>query len=150
MLQVFRIDVAKIDRDVAYVAMVVHIRCKRLSPMFHLCFWTYCCKCFYMDVAYIFTHMLQVFYPYIAYVCNGFQVFSGVLEARFKHFICLLLYIASVIYRCFKSRSSECSRSPSLATPCGVYAPSYPMRCLCPPPDPTRRMRPARPLVPSP
>jgi hypothetical protein len=30
MLQVFHMDVAKLDRDVAYVAMVVHVCCKRL------------------------------------------------------------------------------------------------------------------------
>jgi hypothetical protein len=38
MLQVFQIDVAKLDRDVAYVAMVVHVCCKGLFPVFHLCF----------------------------------------------------------------------------------------------------------------
>jgi hypothetical protein len=27
MFQLFHMDVAKVDRDVAYVAMVVHIRC---------------------------------------------------------------------------------------------------------------------------
>jgi hypothetical protein len=31
-------DVAKVDQDVAYVAMVVYIYCKLLSPMFHLFF----------------------------------------------------------------------------------------------------------------
>jgi hypothetical protein len=29
-LQVFRMSVAKVDRDIAYVAMVVHVYCKRL------------------------------------------------------------------------------------------------------------------------
>ena len=33
-----RIDVEKVDRDVVYVAMVVHVCCKRLFPMFYLCF----------------------------------------------------------------------------------------------------------------
>jgi hypothetical protein len=31
-------DVVKVDRDVAYVAMVVHIYFKLLFLMFHLCF----------------------------------------------------------------------------------------------------------------
>jgi hypothetical protein len=31
VLQVFHVDVAKVDRDVAYVAMVVHVCCKLLS-----------------------------------------------------------------------------------------------------------------------
>ena len=38
MLQLFRMDVAKVDRDVAYVAMVVHVCCKLLFPMFDLFF----------------------------------------------------------------------------------------------------------------
>jgi hypothetical protein len=40
MLQLFQMNVA-------YVAMVVHVSCKGLFLMFHLCFWTYCCKCVY-------------------------------------------------------------------------------------------------------
>jgi hypothetical protein len=60
MLQVFHTDVVKVDRDVAYVAMVVHVCCKILFSMFHLFFQAYitsvfiyvayvshkCCKCF--------------------------------------------------------------------------------------------------------
>ena len=58
MLQVFYKDIAKIDRDVAHVAIVVHVCCKHLFQMLHLLFQTYvasglfgCCICF--------THMLQ-------------------------------------------------------------------------------------------
>jgi hypothetical protein len=58
MLQVFRIDVAKVDQKVTYVAMVVHVCCKCLSR---------CCICF--------THMLQIFYLDVAYVCNCFRCF---------------------------------------------------------------------------
>jgi hypothetical protein len=61
-------------RDVAYVAMVINICCKRLFPMFHLFFrrmlqvcLSECCICF--------IHMLLVFYLHVAYVCNDFQVF---------------------------------------------------------------------------
>jgi hypothetical protein len=32
-------------------------------------------QCGYLDGAYIFTHMLQVFYQDIVYVCNCFQAF---------------------------------------------------------------------------
>ena len=136
----FHIYVAKVDRDVAYVAMVVHVCCKLLFPIFHLfcrrilqlCLFG-CCICFthmfqvflmfqryvaivsdeccksrsecciccngctrilqkfvpnvssvFLDVllqvcffgcCICFTHILQVFYLDIAYVCNGFQVF---------------------------------------------------------------------------
>ena len=69
MLQVFQMDVAKIDQDVAYVAMVVHLCCKGLLPMFHLCFWGVCYKCVIW--------MLHMFYTYVASVlsrcCVGLQ-----------------------------------------------------------------------------
>jgi hypothetical protein len=34
-------DVAKIDRDVAHIAMVVYVCCKRSFQMFYLLFQTY-------------------------------------------------------------------------------------------------------------
>jgi hypothetical protein len=63
MLHVFYTDVAKVYRNVAYVAMVVYVCCKRLFLMFHL-FFKRTLKCVYLDVAYVLTHMLQlqVFY----------------------------------------------------------------------------------------
>ena len=64
MLQKFHMDVAKVDRDVAYVASVSEACCKSLFKMFHLFqtkrFLSGCCICF--------THMLQVFYLNVAYV----------------------------------------------------------------------------------
>jgi hypothetical protein len=50
---VFEMDVIKLDQDVAYVAMVVHVCCKCLFPMFHLYFSNVCCKSVYLDVAYV-------------------------------------------------------------------------------------------------
>jgi hypothetical protein len=48
----------------------------------------------------------------VAYVCNGFQVFLGVFanisNSCFKCFICLHMYVASVVSECFKSRSGCC------------------------------------------
>ena len=35
MLQVFRMDVAKVDRDVAYVSMAIHACYKPMFQMFH-------------------------------------------------------------------------------------------------------------------
>jgi hypothetical protein len=62
MLQVFYTNVAKVDQDVVYVAMGVHVCCKRLSPMFHL----------------VFRHMLQVFFwmlhTYVVSVLSGCYV----------------------------------------------------------------------------
>jgi hypothetical protein len=48
---VFRMDIAKVDRDVAYVAMVVHVCCKHQFPMFYLFF-----------RASVFIWMLHMFY----------------------------------------------------------------------------------------
>jgi hypothetical protein len=91
ILQVFQMDVAKVDRDVAYVAIVVQVCRKGLFPMFHMCFWMYvasvlsrycicfpmathvffrvcirsdvCCKCFNC-----FRRMLQAFHLSVAKV----------------------------------------------------------------------------------
>jgi hypothetical protein len=89
MLQVFHMSVVKVDRDVAMLYTYV---CERLFPLFHLSFrhmlqvcLSGCCICF--------THMLQVFYMDVAYVCNGFQMFSDVFasgsDTCFKCFIYL-------------------------------------------------------------
>jgi hypothetical protein len=51
---VFYADVAKVDRDVAYIAMVVLIYCKLLFSMLHLFFFSdVCCKCVYLDITYV-------------------------------------------------------------------------------------------------
>jgi hypothetical protein len=46
MLQVFHINVVKVDRDVAYVAMAIHINCKRVFQMFHQFIQTYVASVF--------------------------------------------------------------------------------------------------------
>ena len=58
MLQVFYIDVAKVDRDVAYVAMVVHVCCKLLFSVFHILFLTYVASVFICMLHMFFTHIL--------------------------------------------------------------------------------------------
>jgi hypothetical protein len=71
---VFQMDVVKVDRDVAYVAIVVHVCCKRfvtnVSSMFsgrmQVCL-SGCCICF--------THTLHVFYLDVAYGCDVFKCF---------------------------------------------------------------------------
>ena len=76
----FHTDVAKVDQDVAYVAIVVHVCCKLMFSMFHLFFSDVCCKCVYLNVAYVFKDMIQVFYLDIVYVYNGFKCFSNVSD----------------------------------------------------------------------
>jgi hypothetical protein len=61
MFQLFHADVAKVDRDVAYVAIVVYVCCKRLSPMFHPVF------LLYMYVASV-SDTSQVFY--LSFFCT--------------------------------------------------------------------------------
>jgi hypothetical protein len=80
MLQLFHVDVAEVDRDVAYIEMVVHVCCKLLSPMFHLCF--------RMHFAIVFIWMLRMFHTYIACIlfrcCVWLQWFSCVFQVCFS------------------------------------------------------------------
>jgi hypothetical protein len=71
MLQAFHIDVAEVDRDVAYSASVSKTRCKRLFKIFHL-FQTY--------VASILVWILHMFHTYVTRVCSKcFSYFSLIL-----------------------------------------------------------------------
>jgi hypothetical protein len=51
--KVFYVNVVKVDRDVAYVEMIVRVCCKLLFPNFNLFFPDVCCKRVYLDVAYV-------------------------------------------------------------------------------------------------
>jgi hypothetical protein len=89
MLQGFRIDVAKVDRYIIYVAMAIHICCKRLCQMFHLFqtyvasafIWmlrichTYVCKCFCQDVVYALQWLISIFRCFHKCFRHMFQVF---------------------------------------------------------------------------
>ena len=86
MLQLFHMDVAKEDRDDAYVVMVVHICCNSLFLMFYLFFRS------------MFICMLHMFQTYVTSVISGcciyfampFQVFSGVFASIFRHMLQVL------------------------------------------------------------
>jgi hypothetical protein len=88
MLQVFYLVIAKVDLDLAYTCMLQAY----VSSVFNFIRMfasvsSRCCIC------------LQWF-------SNVFLgVFVSVLNVCFKCFICLLLYVAVVIFGCFKSRS---------------------------------------------
>ena len=58
----FRMNVAKVDRDVAYVPMVVHVCCKHLFPDVSSPFQTH--------VASVFIWMLHMFHTYVASVLS--------------------------------------------------------------------------------
>jgi hypothetical protein len=79
MLQVFQMDVAKVDRN---VAMVIHVCHKGLLPMFHLCFRTY--------IASVFIWML-----YCMCFISMLRMFANVFK-------CFKLFLASVSEACCK------------------------------------------------
>jgi hypothetical protein len=56
---VFHVDIAKVNRDVVYVASVLEARCKRLFINVSSVFQTYVCKRFDLDVAYVL-HITRV------------------------------------------------------------------------------------------
>jgi hypothetical protein len=71
----FHMDVAKVERDVAYVVSVSKTCCKLFCSQCFICFLDVCCKCVYLDAAYVshvcckcFMWMLRIFY-------NGFKCF---------------------------------------------------------------------------
>jgi hypothetical protein len=69
MLQVFYIDVAKVDQDVVHVAMVFSSVC----PTCFICF-RHLLQVFYLGVAKVdldvaYTYMLQVYVSGVSYVC---------------------------------------------------------------------------------
>jgi hypothetical protein len=61
ILQVFHIDLVKVDPDVLYFAMVVHVRCKRLFVMFYL---------FFRCILQVFYFDLQMFHIYAASILS--------------------------------------------------------------------------------
>jgi hypothetical protein len=83
--------------DVAYVAMVVHVCCKRLSPMFHLFFSHVCCNCVYLDVAYVshicckyFIWMLRIFAIVFKRFCKCFRHMFKCFSYVFKRILQVL------------------------------------------------------------
>jgi hypothetical protein len=89
-------DITKVDRNVAHVAMAIHICCKCVFQIFRL----------FSDLC------LQVFHLDVAYIATTFQflgVFAIVSDACFKCFICLQTYAVNVSFGCFKNRSGCCT-----------------------------------------
>jgi hypothetical protein len=60
---VFQMDIAKVDRDVAHVAVAIYVCCKYLFQMFHMFFEMY--------IASVFLWMLHMFHTYVANVLCG-------------------------------------------------------------------------------
>jgi hypothetical protein len=79
-------DIAKVDPDVAYIAIVIHVCCKRLFQMFHL-FSNYVASIF-LDVAYVphkcVASVLSRCCIYLQWLSSIFQVF----QICYKSFSC--------------------------------------------------------------
>ena len=137
MLQMLHIDVAKVDQNAAHIVMDIHVCFKCIFQIFHLfqtnvasvlsrCWKSRSGCCIYMHVASIcFQVFFKCFIRMFASVSSRFciclqccsSVFASVLDACFKCFIYLLLYVATVAFRYFKSRSDVTHGMRSLA-PC--------------------------------
>jgi hypothetical protein len=92
MLQMFHIDVVKVDRNVAYAAMVVHV----------------CFKCLQTYVARMFIWMLHMCHTYVASVLSGcclqwFQVFFYVFLRVFQTYVLsvssVFIHMLQLLYR---------------------------------------------------
>jgi hypothetical protein len=97
MLHVFHIDVAKVDWDVVYAAMVIHVCYKRLFPMFYL-FSDVCCKNVYLDLAYVSHRCCICFIWMLLMFAMVSSVLTSVSDAHFKYFFYLHTYVASVAF----------------------------------------------------
>jgi hypothetical protein len=79
-----------------------------------------CCICF--------THMLHAFLfrccVWLQWFSSVFRCFLSASEACFKYFNCLQMYVAIVIFGCFKSKSGVASLLPTF---CYIVS-------ACPPP----------------
>jgi hypothetical protein len=110
MFKVFHVDVAKVDRDVTHVAMVVHICCRLMFSMF-ICFFQRvlqvclfgCCICFQHDASVLSRYCVCL---------QWFQVFSCVfVSVSDVCFACFQTYVAFVVSGYFKTRLSVATSS---------------------------------------
>jgi hypothetical protein len=67
--------------DVAYVTIIVHVCCKSLLPIFHLCFSDAWCKCVYLDVAYVLYIRCMCFIWMLRMFAMIFKIFLSVSKA---------------------------------------------------------------------
>ena len=75
-MQLFHMDVAKVNQDVAYVAMVVHVYMLQASvPNVSSIFSDVCCKCVYLDVVYASHVYCKCFIQILRMVLKCFYVF---------------------------------------------------------------------------
>jgi len=121
-------DVVKVDRDVSYVTMFIHVYCNRLFLIFHHCFQTFivstfiwmlhlfshiCCKCFYLNVVYI-CKVFQVSFRCFFFKCftSMFKVFHLSSNVCCKHCIYILKNRLSIAHGTPVESERGCEGSP--------------------------------------
>jgi hypothetical protein len=99
MLQAFRLDVAKVDRDVAYVVMAIHVCFKCMFQMFHL-FFTCSLQVFHLDVVYV-SHVCCNYFIWMHMFAMVFKSFHALLQV-FQLFRTNVTSVSAISYECCK------------------------------------------------
>jgi hypothetical protein len=86
MLQVFYLDVTKVDQDVAYTCMLQ----------------TYVFKCFQVFLTYVCKCVIWMLHMFGMVLKCFFRVFTSVSHACFKCSIYLILHVSTIASGCFK------------------------------------------------
>jgi hypothetical protein len=92
-------DVAKVDRGILHMLRVFQKHVASLCSKYFICFQTYVTIVFYLDVAYVFTHMLQHYVP------NVSAVSVICCDKCFFMFQLIYLDVAYVSHTCCKRMS---------------------------------------------
>jgi hypothetical protein len=104
-------DVAKVERDVAYVSMGT-VMLQMSVPNVSSVFSNICCKCVYLNVAYISHICCNCFMWMSRMCCNSFQLFRVfVVMVSDVCFIYLQMYVANVVFGYLKSKLGVASPS---------------------------------------
>ena len=104
MLQMFRMDIAKVDRDVAYVASVSEACCKCFRDMLQAFVQNVSsildvrCKHFLSGCFTCFTHMLQEYVRNVSHICckSMFKMFQ--LFQSYDAISVYMLQVANILF----------------------------------------------------
>jgi len=104
MLQLFIMDVAKVDWGMFHMLHVFQKHAASVCSKCFICFQTYVAIVFYLDVSYVFTHMLQQYVPK-CFICFSLLLQQVFLCCKLEvclsgHCICFRTYDVSVLSGC--------------------------------------------------
>ena len=97
MLQVFHLDVLKVDQNVAHVAMAIHVYFECMFQMF-LCFFRRSLQVFHLDVLYV----SLVCYNYFIWMLYVFVIIFKSSHKLLQVFQTLVASVLAVSYECCK------------------------------------------------